>query len=296
MNRDVSQEVTAQIIDAIEKGGLSWVRGWQSQFPRSLATGKTYNGINALMLFLAQDVKRYTSPHWLTFNEARKRGGSVRKGEKATAIYYYETRKVTEKAADGTEQSRTFPLMRVYYVFNVAQCDGIANPDASTFSPIEAAERVANGYTVTLHTGGDSAHYSPLTDSVTIPHREAFKSPAAYYATLFHEYAHSTGAKHRLNRELSTKFASESYAYEELIAELASAFTCASVGIDGQQATQNNAAYVASWLKVLKGDKRAIFKAAKAAQDAHNWIMSNGTKDERTDAPAESMQELEVTA
>ena len=271
MSRDISAEITDRIIKAIEHGGLKWVRGWRTRFPVSLATGKTYKGINALLLLMSQEAHGYKSPFWVTFREAQRRGATVLKGEKASPIVFYEMRERIEKNDDGTEERRTFPFMRLYYVFNVAQTTLSIKEEAQTFTPIQCAEKVAQGYNVTVKYGGSQPCYVLSADEVRLPVREDFVSAEAYYATLFHEYAHSTGAKHRLNRELSTQFGSEAYAYEELIAELSSAFLCAETGIEGES-IQNNASYVASWLKALKDDKRLIFKASKSAQEATDFI------------------------
>lgn len=273
----ISEAVTMRIIEAIEKGGLNWLRGWRVTLPQSIASGKTYNGINALLLMLQQETHGYKSPLWVTFKETQKRGGHVLKGAKASPIIFYEMRKATERdAKTGEEQTRAFPFMRLYYVFNVEQTTlNISSSDAPKFSPIEAAESIAANYkgAPTLLYGGNRAFYVPSSDTVQLPHKDSFTTPSAYYATLFHEYSHSTGAKHRLNRTLTGSKNTEVYAFEELIAELSAAFLCARSGIEGEAATQNNAAYVASWLKALHDDKRLIFKAAKAAQEATDLII-----------------------
>lgn len=281
--KDVYEIVTARVIDALEQGVVPWHQPWKAKGqarPLSLSTGKPYRGINVWTLAITAMSRGYESPYWVTFKQAKERGGSVRKGEKGTAVVLWKP--VARKDSDGEES--TYLLLRYYTVFNLDQCDGVTDPSEAddgekpVFEPIDAAAEIGNGYTqVTVSYGGGRAYYRPATDTIQMPLPEAFDTPEHFYGTLFHEQAHSTGHSSRLARTSlvePTPFGSEDYSQEELVAEMAAAFLCAEAGIDVNVA--HHAAYIATWLKVLKDDRKLLVRAAAQAQKAADYVLTDG--------------------
>ena len=265
---DLHQTITDNIVNAIEANGtLPWARPWTpSANPRNGATLRPYSGINQLILTIMGSA--YSSPDWFTFKNATAAGGTVRKGEKGTQVIYWNI--IKKKNMAGKEES--FPLMKYFTVFNRDQIEGLSPvKETSTreFNPITEVEDFINSTGASIGHGGDSAHYSMLTDTISLPTKTSFKDEASYYATALHEIIHWTGHNSRLNRLTATKFGSSEYAEEELVAELGAAFLCSELGIDGQ--TQHPE-YIKSWLKTLKNDKRFIFKASKAASEAVAYL------------------------
>lgn len=282
MQFDIYQNVTDQIIAMLEKGVVPWrspILGRQSAgMPKNLESGKEYRGVNVFLLAFTAWTNGYESSYWLTFNQAKQKKGSVKKGEKSSFVIFWKQYETTDKE---TGEPTKVPVLRYYRVFNVAQCEGIAMPDAATFTPtdfqpIDAAETIVKAYAdaPAIEHGGTRAFYRPSTDSVRLPEQTRFASCEEYYSTLFHELAHSTGHSKRLDRKLDTEpqpFGSPDYGKEELVAEMASAFLSAHVGI--QPVTiENQAAYLQGWLKQLRGDKKLVIAAAGAAQKASDWI------------------------
>lgn len=280
--RDVHQEVTDRIVAALEAGTAPWVKPWNGSagFPVNATTNKGYNGVNVFLLWLTEGAMGYGSSRWLTFKQAKAAGGSVRKGEKGTGIVFFNWREYEDKANPG--KKKKIPLLRFYTVFNVDQCDGlsdkvmgkIATGDALPESArIERAERYlaavskSMGITPTRH--GARACYIPSLDEIKLPPFASFVDAAAAYSTEAHEFAHATGHAKRLNRDLSGSFGSESYAAEELVAEMTSAFVCAQLGLAGKL---QHPEYIGNWIKVLKGSNRALFTAASLAKRAHAYL------------------------
>lgn len=276
---DLYQEVTNQIIELIEAGNLKFENGWANCLPYNATTGTAYNGVNILILLGMATVKGYEKGAWLTFKQAQAAGGSVKKGSKGTKIFYFDSIKVKDKE---TGEEKTIPMLKCFTVFNVAQCENL-NPEKlmikrseqtnKTITDIQEIEEIAASFGVEIaHCESlESPCYFPSKDVIRMPKREQFKTTANYYATLLHELVHSTGHEKRLNREFSKRFGKEAYAFEELIAELGAAFLCAEFGLIGAT-VENHAAYLQSWLKVLKNDKKAIFTAASQAKKAAELI------------------------
>jgi len=280
MSKDVYAIVTDAIMEALERGTVPWSRPWKSLggVPTSLATGKPYRGVNVFLLTLQSAAKGYTSPYWLTFKQAKERGGSVRKGEKGTQVILWKP----VKPKEGDDDAKPYMLLRYFTVFNAEQCDGITVPETEPVlehDPIADAQKIADRFIGVLNGpslahGGDSAHYSPARDAVQMPLMGAFSTPEHYYGTLFHELAHSTGHASRLNRSTlaePTPFGTPDYSREELIAEMTAAFLCGETGIEVN--VEHHASYVASWLKVLKGDTKLVVQAAAAAQKATDCVL-----------------------
>jgi antirestriction protein ArdC len=282
MSLDLYAEVTNQIVAMLEKGVVPWrspiLGQGKAGHPKNLESGKQYRGVNVFLLAFKAWIEGYGSAYWLTFNQAKQRGGSVRKGEKASMVVFWKEYEVTDRE---TGEPKKLPVLRYYNVFNASQCDGIEAPDAAKFvpldfKPIEAAEAMVKGYAdaPAIEHGGQQACYRPLVDIVRIPEAGRFASAEEYYSTLFHELGHSTGHSRRLDRKLDTDpkpFGTPDYGREELIAEMAAAFLCGHVGIR-PAVIENQAAYLQGWLKQLKNDKRLVIAAAGAAQKAADWI------------------------
>ncbi len=254
MQFDIYQEVTNQIIAMLEQGVVPWrspILGRQNAgLPKNLESGKDYRGINSFLLAFTAWSRGYESSYWLTFNQAKQYKGSIKKGEKSSIVIFWKQYETSDKE---TGEAKNVPVLRYYRVFNVAQCDGIAAPDAATFTPIdfkpiEAAEAIVKGYTdvPTIEHGGTRAFYRPSSDTVRLPEQTGFVLAEEYYSTLFHELAHSTGHSKRLDRKLDSEpqpFGSPDYGKEELVAEMASAFLSAYAGIK-PVTIDNQAAYV----------------------------------------------------
>jgi len=282
---DTYQLVTDRITTALEAGTVPWHRPWNPSggMPRNLVSGKLYRGINPLLLSLGS---AYQSPWWCTFNQARERGGCVRKGEKGSLVIFWKlpTRQEVDGAdADTPEYERRAPLLKHYWVFNSEQCDGLTTPPTEEYQPnewdpIPLCESIVAGMPQRPATKTDSrqAFYCPALDYVGMPLLSQFESPEAYYATYFHELVHSTGHPRRLDRSLSLEvqpFGSPDYSKEELVAEFGAAYLCGVAGI-WPAVTSNSAAYIAGWLSKLRGDKKLLVMAAAQAQKAADFILA----------------------
>jgi antirestriction protein ArdC len=271
--RNLHSEITSRILTALHAGTVPWRKPWSQAasggMPCNAVSGRAYSGANVVLCWLTAQERGYTSPRWLTFKQAIEAGGAVRKGEKGTTVIFVST---FAKANDAGEL-RNVPFLKSFTVFNVAQCDGLpahvtgAKPVAAR-NPDERdaiAEAFAGATGATIHHSGAQAYYRRATDSVTMPAFTAFDNSAAYYGTLFHELTHWTGAEHRLNRDMGKRFGDASYSAEELVAELGSAFLCAEFQFDREE---NNAAYIAHWIKFLTEHEKAFVAAASAASKA----------------------------
>lgn len=297
MSIDVYAEVTNKIVGMLEAGIVPWrspILGQASaDWPKNLESKREYRGVNVFLLAFTAWCKGYDSAHWITFKQCKARGGSVRKGEKASMVVFWKTYDTTDKE---TGEPKTVPVLRYYNVFNAEQCEEISVPDAPAFeplefSPIEAAEAIAAGYHngPGVEHGGSRAYYTPKADAVKMPDRTRFTSAEEYYSTLFHELSHSTGHSTRLDRGLDTKlavFGSPDYGREELVAEMSAAFLCGHAGI-APSTIGNSAAYLDGWIKTLKGDKRLVISASSAAQRAADWIRNIRLQDADQDHSAE---------
>lgn len=270
--------VTEQIIKQLESGVVPWKRPWTTRIPRNLMTQKAYRGLNVFLLA----VRGFGSPYWLTYNQANKLGGHIRKGEHGQIITYWQIGKYEKQDLDSGEmESHKSILLRYYRVFNLEQTEGIADKlglVSSVRTPnLDECERIVSEMpNPPKYEQSHRAWYRPACDTVGIPSKPAFSSPEAYYATLFHELTHSTGHSSRVGREgieQLNKFGDELYSKEELIAELGSAFLCGQAGIS-PAVIDNSAAYLQSWINVLKGDSKLIVSAASQAQKASDYILA----------------------
>ena len=264
---DPYQEITGRIITALERGTVPWRTPWRARGHRNARSNRPYRGINTLVLQMTALERGWSDPRWLTYRQAEAAGGHVRRGEHGTRVVLWKW--LERKEREDPERVERFPLIRLYSVFNVSQCEGVTLParvDGGCPDPLERAEAVISGYRdgPSLCRDAESAYYVPEHDEVHVPPRAAFTDAHGYYATLFHELAHSTGHPRRLAREgyrTAARFGSERYSQEELVAEFAAAFLGSEAGIDPSRVEQS-AAYIASWLRVLDDDKRLVVVAA----------------------------------
>lgn len=278
MTADIYQTVTDSIVAMLERGVKPWAPQWSNgacglPVMPTRVSGEAYRGINVALLWGAAEMKGYSHHTWMTFNQAKALGGCVRKGEKATPIVYWGTFKAQTDDTDEGDDGKARMFAKGYSVFNVEQIDGLparffeAAPVVSTAERIAKADAWAVASGADIRHGGSRAFFSPTSDHVQMPPFAAFHEPEAYYSTLAHELTHWTGHKARLDRQFGKRFGDKAYAFEELVAELGAAFACARLGI-ASEPREDHASYLASWLKVLKADKRAIFTAASKAQTA----------------------------
>lgn len=279
---DVYARVTDAIIAELEKGTRPWAKPWHGgqALSRPLRhSDEPYKGVNVLMLWMAAEANGCGSPYWMTFNQARQLGACVRKGEKGTLVVYADRLTRTETDEDGEEATRDIFFMKGYTVFNARQIDGLPERFDEAPSPrLDPAQRIQAADAFFAHTGADIRHgggrayYAPGSDHVQMPPFESFRDAESYCATLAHELAHWTGHPDRLSRDCGrNRFGDEGYAREELVAEIAAAFLCCDLGITPEP-REDHASYLASWLAVLKADKRAIFQAAGHAQKAAEYL------------------------
>lgn len=295
-SRDIYADTTAKIIAELEAGRFPWVQPWDAQLagspglPVNALTQRHYSGINVLFLWGAAISGGYASQGWLTFKQALETGGNVRKGEKGTTVVYADRfipEAEKQRAAQSGEAARAVPFLKTYTVFAVEQCEGLRPGLMPERVPLPEREIIPHAEALIAATGaeirigGDKAFYAPSGDYIQVPPQPAFRDQINYYRTVFHELSHHSGAKHRLNRDLSGRFGSKPYAREELCAELSAAFICAALGI---VPTVRHADYIGSWLEVLREDNRAIFRAASLASKAADYILAFDPREAAADA------------
>lgn len=282
---DVYAIVTEKIVNLLEGGVVPWRRPWiTTGLPRNLISKKPYKGINLFLL----SASKFVSPYWLTMHQANQVGGFVRKGEQSTLAVFWKVEE-TERNRDPTDletnkKERPRFVLRYYRLFNLEQCelprrvtDKLPNIERREHEPIAACAEIIgcmpNAPTI-VH-GGSKAYYDPVTDIVTLPLPELFTSVEEYYASAYHELAHSSGHRSRLARESILEiatFGSHSYGIEELVAEMGAAYLCAESGIS-PAVIDNQAAYIGSWLQKIRDDRRLVIRAAAQAQHAADYVL-----------------------
>jgi len=285
---NIYQRITDRIAAAIEAGAGEWRMPWHPGadgaapvLPVNAVTGKPYRGVNTVVLWATAQAEGYPSAVWATYRQWQELGAQVRRGEQSSPVVFW---KISDKdepdeggdsaGSDGEDERRSRVFARGYSVFNAAQVDGWqapAPPVLPEAQRIGHAEAFFAATGIPIRHGGSRAYYRPGEDRIQMPPFEAFRDAVAYYATLAHEATHATGHASRRARDLRGRFGEEAYAAEELVAELGAAFLCADLALTPEP-RPDHAAYVASWLKVLRGDKRAIFTAAAKAQAAADWM------------------------
>jgi len=303
MKADVYTRVTDKIVAELENGVRTWLKPWNAEHAAGRITrplrfnGTPYNGINVLMLWASAVERGFAAPIWMTFKQASALGAHVRKGEKGSLVVYANTISRTEIDADtGEEEERDIPFMKGYTAFNVEQIEGlpshyyaVAEPQLDPVERIEKAESFFAATCADIRHGGNQAYYAVSSDYVQMPPFEAFRDAESYYATLAHEVTHWTRHASRLERDFGRKrWGDEGYAAEELVAELGSAFLAADLELTPEP-REDHAAYIGSWLKVLKNDKRAIFTAAAHAQRAVDFL--HGLQPNAEQAPEQAVEQ-----
>jgi len=274
MSNAIYAEITNQIIKQVEKGAMPWVKPWRvdASADKNIISQKPYQGINRLILGMTSMIRGFETPVWGTYKHWESLGAQVRKGEKGTKIVFFKPVAKSEPDAEGNEQ-KGYAVLKGYWVFNASQVDGIAimkpETDNNAFQDVALAEeRIVKTGAVIRH-GGDAAFFAPSADAIQMPNKSSFDTESSYYATIFHELTHWSGAKHRLDRVFGKKFGDSKYAFEELVAEMGAAFLCQDHGIQGEL---RHAGYIANWLNCMREDSKAIFKAAALAQKAADYI------------------------
>ncbi len=274
---DMHAVITNQVIALLEAGTVPWVKPWSiggcTSMPRR-STGAFYQGINVLILWMKCTEMGYSCDQWLTYKQAAALGGQVVKGSKATRVVYYNK----TIAKDENDKETIIPFLKSYSVFNASQIEGLpaqydlepAEPEVFENEIIEQAQNFVDGTGAEIKHGGNRAFYARKQDQVTMPELKHFHSSEAYFQTLNHELIHWSGAKARLDRTKGKRFGDNAYAFEELVADMGAAFLCARLNISPNM--EQTAAYIQSWLKVLREDKKFIFRAASQASKAAEYL------------------------
>ena len=295
-NKELYEAITDKVVTMLENGKIPWHKPWQvdsngnPNLPMNYTTKKAYRGVNIWLLSYAP----FSSPYWMTFKQCSERGGTIRKGEKATEIFFYSFIKKGMKDENGKpvvndkgeEVKKQVPLLKSYFVFNYEQTDGlpahesklIEKPEEKKFDKIDVCENIINNFVnaPSISFGGDRAFYRPSSDAVQMPKFEQFKDAESYYSVFFHELTHSTGHANRLKRDGVVKhdgFGSHQYSLEELVAEMGASYIGAIAGIQNSQILENSVAYIQNWINVLKNDVSLLMKAAGQAQKASDLIL-----------------------
>ena len=286
MRRDLYAEVSARIIAELERGAAPWVKPWSAtpgaNTPCNAVTNRPYSGCNVILLWLSRDCG-WPTPRFLTFKQAIETGGNVRKGEHGTKVIFVKQLQV--KNGDGEEgNTRLIPLLKEYTVFNVCQCENlpdtikagkpmrVRNPDTRD----ALVDEFLHSTRADIREGHGEAYFVPSQDFISMPAFEAFKGADHFYCAALHELTHWSGHKSRLDRDLRNRFGSRDYAAEELVAELGAAFLCAEFGFNNDL---RHAGYIATWIDLLKSDKRAFFTACSKAQVAADYLRGLALQD-----------------
>jgi antirestriction protein ArdC len=279
---DIYRRVTDTIVAQLRAGVRPWTQPWSAPHAGAVSrplrfTGEPYQGVNVLLLWAEAVARGYGSPTWMTFRQALALGGHVRRGERGTNVVYADRIVRAETDDHGEETTRQIPFLKVYTVFNVEQVEGLP-AEAARAAPLpatarlERAERFFAATGADIRHGGGAAYYAPGPDHVQMPPFESFEDAEAYYATLAHECVHWTKHERRLDRDFGrSRFGTEGYAREELVAEIGAAFLCADLGL-ALTPRPDHASYIAGWLEVLSQDQRFIFTAAAHAQRACDYL------------------------
>ncbi len=305
--KDIYKEVTDLIIEGLEKDIIVWDKTWISgdHVPISIH-GKKYRGTNLFLLSLVASLKNYKDNRWLTFNQAKKLNGNVKKGERGSLVilwkplinHHNECHESDYKKFCNYKNNKGYLaincerrfLITSYTVFNVEQCEKLEIPELkisdgpdNNYDPIIEAEAIIENYInrekLEVDLNGSEAFYIPSKDKLTMPKHNSFVNNESFYSTYFHELAHSTGNEKRLNRKDNkqiVRFGDPDYAREELIAEMTSGFLSNFSGIDTKHVQRNRLAYIQNWISVLKNDKKLFISAAQSGQKATEYILDIG--------------------
>lgn len=281
----IYEEITTRIMAELEEGRVPWVQPWATSgaplaMPRNAGTSRPYSGINVLILWSTGVALGFSTQRWLTFRQALNLGGNVCKGEKGTTVVYSDrfTPDEERRRAEATgDTPGAIPFLKRFTVFNTDQCENL--PEAIAVPPppvpegmiLPQADALIAATNADFRIGGDQAFYSPVHDFVQVPRPEAYFEPINWHRTAFHELGHWTGHGSRLDRDQTGGFGSNAYGREELCAEMAGAFVCASLGI---APSVRHADYIGGWLDIIREDDRAIVRAASAASKAADYLLA----------------------
>lgn len=299
---DVHEAITDQIIQAIGAGTgplqMPWHRSGGAIYrPTNIASGNAYRGVNVIALWAAAQSRGFEQGVWGTYRQWQARGGQVRRGEKSSLVVFYKTLDADDdhhQQQDDEQQHRRF-VAKASYVFNVDQVDNVdvdvdaPKPDVDPVVRDQSAEAFLTATQAVIREGGDRAFYRPSDDTITMPDRwrftgtETITPTEAWYATAFHELVHWSGAQKRLDRQFAERFGDDAYAVEEMVAEIGAAFLCGDLGITTEP-RPDHAAYVDHWLRIMKGDRKAVFAAASAASKAADYLVGLAKPEQVRDA------------
>lgn len=279
-NKETIEKVTDKIIEKMEAGKINWNKPWNAgAMPQNYISKRAYRGWNLFVTLFSE----FESPYYLTFNQIKKLGGTVKKGSKGLPIIFWKNFVKEIDKGDGTKETKKFLIAKDWVVFNAEQVEGIDFKtvklnELGTCEDLETAIASMKEPVTIKHSTSDRAFYAPLMDYISMPQKGQFNSTGEYYGTLVHEVIHSTGHKKRLNRESLNNEGFDSYkhsySYEELVAELGAAYLTAMYGISDEKTQTNSAAYLQGWLKTFKSDKQMLYKAAADAQKAVDYIVN----------------------
>lgn len=283
---DHYQAVTDRIIAALEAGTRPWQRPWDAgkaggpAMPCNAVTGARYRGVNTLLLGLSALAFGSGDPRWATYKQASERGWQVRRGEHGTTAVFVKRLEVRDTGRPEGEEdaTRRVPLLRTFTLFHVSQMEGAPawvppTPEEAPWRTPDAVERIVRNSGAVIRVGGDRAFFCPATDHIQMPPPSAFPSAEAHSSIQVHELGHWSGTKDRLDRDLRNPFGSPDYAREELRAQIGQMMVCAELGLGACQ-FDNDAAYVADWLKALRSDRKEIFRAAADAQKIADYLLA----------------------
>lgn len=279
MSKNIYQMITDRFIEELEKGCIPWFRPWNGCRSRAFnrISKKPYSLLNQMML--------KHQGEYMTYKQASDLGGHVRKGEKSEIVVFWQIKPIEELQEDGTKTVKQIPILRFYNVFHISQIEGIEPLEVTEFTelePIAEAERIKDEYKIRENIDirelvTNEAFYSPSRDIIEVPCKEQYTDISEFYSTLFHEMVHSTGHRSRLDRldtSINSRFGSETYSKEELVAEIGSATILNILGIETAKTFRNSTAYLQSWLRVLRNDNKFIISASSKAEKAVNYILN----------------------
>lgn len=300
-NNKVYEIVTNKIVEALKSGVCPWQKGWQSRHYMN-RYGKSYSWLNSILLYL----QGKDSGEFITFEQAKKEGGKVRKGARSAMVTFYTIieKEVTDPES-GEVTKKSFPYLRYYNVFHIDDVEGLEPKHYDVFEhtetePFALAEETLSAY---LNAEGaprfydnepSQAYYSPTTDAIHVPNKTQFEQLAAYWQTVWHETIHSTAHKSRLNRTLGKEFGDKDYSREELCAEIGSAFMMQLCGINTEGILKNTAAYCDHWVQRLTEDPRAFAIAAARAEKAANWVLGDRSQAKKSEDNTKSTERKKV--
>ncbi len=290
-------DITNKIIAELEQGRVPWAQPWGTSaakaplgLPKNAATSRNYSGINVLILWGAVVEHGFPGQGWLTFRQALSLGGNVRKGERGTTVVYadrFTPENEKKRARETGEEAQTIPFLKRFTVFNTAQCENLPEQAEALAPPappdlIEPkVDALIKATGVDFRIGGDRAYFDVLNNYVRVPPPQAFFEPINWSRTALHEVSHASGHRTRLDRDLGGSFGSKRYFFEEVVAEISAAYTCAALGI---APTVRHSDYIGAWIETMRADNRVIFRAASQASKAADWILSFLPSDEQATA------------